>query len=173
MLRKLVGTFPFEKWLGARLNPTRMGDEEAALRCIAFSLVDPHARYAGDMDKFLETTMVELNKTTSDFCDVIAEQFQSVFQNIRAILGADAFRIASTKTRGRINVAIMESVYRFFATTDLEWINTNEKRILENYRNLLQDKDFLNAVQASTGDTARVRTRFRVANLTLGDTHAD
>ena len=52
LLRRLVSVSAFHHWVGYRLTPNRMRNEEAALRCIAFAWADPERDYHGNMDSF-------------------------------------------------------------------------------------------------------------------------
>jgi len=173
LLKRLAAKSEFKDWIGCRLDPKRMGDEEAALRCVAFFLLDPENDYRGDMDKFLESAMVKMNKA-SDADDAAIEQtFEHVFVLARTILGENAFRIPTVKTKGRINIAFMESVYRFFAEQPSDRLLESADRLKSSYQDLLSLPEFLNAVRSSTGDTGRVKTRFRVARELLEHGHVD
>ena len=173
LLKSLAQTPVFGEWLGHRLNPKRMGDEEAALRCVAFTRADPHTKYQGDMDKFLELAMLELNEAKDEDIRATRATFERSFLRIREIIGDEAFRISTTKSRGRINIAIMESVYRFFTLHSEDWLVANAEPIKKNYSVLIRGPEFQNAVQSSTGDTAKVKTRFRLAREVLGGDCAD
>ena len=158
----------YREWIGTLLNPRRMGDVEAVLRCVAFARVDPETAYRDDMDEFLVRTMKELNSAAAaGELGIIARQFGQVWPLARRILGEDAFRLPTPHTRGRINLAIMESVYRVFASPPEGWFAAHAERLKKNYAKLLTDVDYLDAVRYATGDKNRVRARFRVARTQL------
>jgi Protein of unknown function DUF262 len=173
LLSHLVADDVFAAWLGRRLQPTRMGDEEAALRCIAFARVDPDKDYQGDMDKFLQRALDQLNGGTDGEIERTKQDFARVFSSAQAILGDDAFRIPTDRSRGFINLAIMESVYRFFASHPDDWLYKNKKTIAKNYAKLIGDPSYLHCARSSTGDTAKVKDRFCIARETLGKKCAD
>lgn len=158
----------YKNWIGVLLSPSRMGDVEAALRCIAFARVDPETAYKDDMDGFLVGTMKELNASSEDGLAQIRFQFARVWPIAKKVFGENAFRLSTARTKGRVNLAITESVYRFIATKTDGWIAKNEPRLAENYLQLLTDTDYLDSVRYATGDKNRVRTRFRVAQTQLG-----
>lgn len=174
LLGRLTETPAFGSWIGRRLRPDRMGDEEAALRCIAFMRMDPEKDYRGDMDKFLESMMLQINDGVTDaWIDSLVRTFEGVFDLSRDVLGKDAFRIPTENGMGRINIAVMESVCRFFAEHSEDWIRKNASRIEMNYKRLIADQQYRDAVRSSTGDPRRVRTRFQMAREILGEGCAD
>ena len=75
LLRRLATAPEREKATGY-LNPTRMKDQEIALRCIAFRRRDPVQNYKGDMDAFLTETMRDINHAGQPACDQIEPEFR-------------------------------------------------------------------------------------------------
>lgn len=173
LLDDLSAVPDYQDWIGTLLNPTRMGDLEGTLRCIAFARVDPETAYSDDMDEFLVRTMKELNLAPEKEHTVIAEQFGRAWPTARRTFGDNAFRLSTTHTRGRINLAVTESVYRFITSQSDHWFRKNEQTIQANYRRLLTDPDYLDAVRYATGDRNRVKARFRIAREQLGAGCAD
>jgi hypothetical protein len=167
LLKQAAAVPAFHEWIGRRLTPDRMRNEEAVLRCIAFARADPEKDYKDDMDKFLESSMIQINSTSDKEIDNIAETFERVFLSARDILGEDAFRIPTEKRRGHLNLASMESAYRFFAKSSDDWLKKNAKKIEKNYQSLIAMPEFQSAIRQSTGDTAKVRTRFQLARDVL------
>jgi len=77
-------------------------------------------------------------------------------------------------TRGRVNIAMLESVGYFFSQQTDAFFRENKQAIIKNFDRLLKNKKYLDAVQQSTGDKKRVMTRFNLAQKILGDVnHAD
>jgi hypothetical protein len=74
----------------------------------------------------------------------------------------------SIKTRGTVNIAILESVSLFFSNVDDDYINTHKKSIIENFDKLIKDNLYIEAVRLSTGTKHRVLNRFRLATEILG-----
>ena len=64
LLKRVASKPGYHEWIGKRLTPKRMRDEEAALRCLAFARADPDNEYKDDMDKFLESAMVQINSAS-------------------------------------------------------------------------------------------------------------
>lgn len=173
LLERLTSYPDFRDWIGHRLTPNRMRDEEACLRCVSFAMADLSKDYKGDMDKFLESSMVRLNTASDSDVDAVQKTFERVFPLVRATLGDDAFRLPTERGRGQLNIAVMESVYRFFAHSRSAWVKKNAVRIGQNYRALVRSPQYVNAVRQATGDTSRVLMRFQLATELLGEHCAD
>ena len=84
------------------------------------------------------------------------------------------FRIPSESSRGKVNIAVLESVGYLFSQKDNDFLHKNQEIIKSNFfENLLNNQEYLDAVQISTGDRKRVIKRFQLAQEILGDvTHA-
>ena len=80
------------------------------------------------------------------------------------------FRLPTSNSRGRINIAILESVSHFFASKDDNYLKINKNKIIDNYfKKLLTNREYFEAVRFSTGSSSNVKQRFRLANKILGD----
>lgn len=172
LLEDLVQQQPFAEWVRWSLNWRRMGDDEAALRCIAFARIDPDRAYRGNLDLFLNDTLRQLNDAQAAAeRAALPSKFARVFSQIHRCLGGNAFRIPTERTRGRLNLAIMESVYRFFAENPLlgdgDPPEHQRYRLKENYQALLQHDEYRDLVSRATSSTRRLRERFRLAHEIL------
>jgi hypothetical protein len=94
----------------------------------------------------------ELNILENDFNKSMSLTFD--------FFGKKNFRIPTDETRGRINIAIFETVAGFFASKSSEFIKGNKAQIKANFSILLKNEEYLDAVQFSTGDKRRVSARF-------------
>lgn len=149
------------------ISPRRMKDREAVLRCLAFKIFDYQTDYKNDMDAFLGEALTRMNLMDTGLSELVSE-FERVMTVTYEFWGENNFRLPTKKGRGRINIALMESVFLFFSTQADSKMRRNKASILENYERLLKDSDYLEAIQFSTGDTRRVKRRFELAEATLG-----
>lgn len=170
LLKDLANSTPYKDWIGDRLNPRRMGNEEAALRCIAFARVDPDVSYKGNLDSFLNDTLKQLNDKGAEAERLaIPPEFARIFLSVLHVLGQDSFRIPTERTRGRLNLAVMESIYRVFASHPFAWVAQNLVQLSANYQRLITLNEYRDVVNRATSSTRRVRDRFRIAREVLED----
>lgn len=161
LLKELSEAEYFRKAIDNGIKDTRMKDREAILRVLAFSIFHYETDYKGDMSDFLEKAMVEINKMKESQLNELKIQFQRLMQLTYDFFRCLNFRYSTGTTRGRINIAVMESVaYFFFKKTD-DYLFKNKEKIKANYNKLIFDSAYEGAVRFSTGDKTRVVTRFK------------
>lgn len=168
LLRRLAEASIYRDWIGRKLHPERMGDEEAALRCIAFRRAELETEYRGNMDDFLNAAMRHLNNESPEVIKNIENEFLETIHSCHAILGTDAFRIPTRHTRGVLNMSVLESVYRYFASQSKGFLTTHAATIRANYQQLIVDSDYHVAVRWATGNVVAVKQRFRLVRERLG-----
>lgn len=172
LLKRLAESPEFLRATDKGFSPARMKDREAVLRCIAFNEFDYEKNYHGDMDDFLSMVMRRINQREGDrsYLKKIETSFKRVMDMTAEIFGRNNFRPTSDDGRGRINVALMESVYKFFAsrTGNVSPSANTKQNLLSRYKRLCEDPRFADSIQRSTGDRQRVLTRFRLTNEVLG-----
>lgn len=171
LLKELSEFDIFKQAIDNGISPKRMKDREAVLRYISFKLFDYKKDYQGDMSDFVEQAMRKINKMSEEYVLVLKNDFDRVMQLTYAFFGERNFRVPSPDTRGRINIAILESVSYFFSQQTDAFLHENKASIIKNFGRLLKTPDYLDAVQQSTGDKKRVATRFDLAQEILGDVH--
>ncbi len=158
LLKRLAAQPQFSNWLGMRLNTKRMIDQEAVLRCIAFARKDPSTAYKGNLDKFLNEALKQLNSSEAQAeRDAIEEQFPRTIQLAHDLLGEDAFRLPAIARRGRLNIPVMESVYRTLCLRPRSFWQEQPQQLLERYRLLLADGKYREAVRIGTNNTVHIR----------------
>jgi len=81
--------------------------------------------------------------------------------------GSQNFRIPTGSTRGRINLAVLESVSYFFSFQTDDFLKKNTEKIKANFNILIKNNKYLDSVRTATGDTQRVITRFKMAQEIL------
>ena len=163
LLKELSGEIAFKEAIDGGISAKRMKDREAALRCIAFTILDYKKTYARSMDEFLERAMREINKLSLVEVEDIKKRFLSIMKQTLHVFGMANFRIPSDYTRGRINIAVMETIYYvFYKKAELgQTIDNNLMR--QSFQTLLIDSEYLDAVRNSTGSPYKVTTRFELA----------
>ena len=166
LLKSIAESNTFGKSIGYGIPPLRMKDREAVLRCLAFVVLNYELDYDGSMDKFMEKAMTKINKMTDDETQILEKKALEVFSMTLTVFGDGNFRIRTDYTRGRINIAVMETIFHcFYQKTDLSsTIKTKAKEVKEAFAKLITDDDYLATVRWSTGSTSQVKTRFRLAH---------
>lgn len=169
LLKELSEMQCFKDAISYGISPKRMKDREAILRYIAFMILDYEENYKNDMDAFLGEALSKMNLMEDSEIEKIKKEFQRVMCITFDFFEEKNFRLpAPNTTKGRINIALMESVCLFFSKYSNEILQKNKELILKNYEELLSNNEYLDAIQFATGDTKRVLNRFRLAQEILG-----
>jgi hypothetical protein len=121
------------------------------------------------MSSFVEDAMRKINKMSEAEILQLKENFHRVMRLTYDFFGDRNFRVPleGKTTRGRINIAVLESVGYFFSKQSDDFLISYKKTITTNFQFLLENSDYLDAVQKSTGDKYRVIRRFRLAQSIL------
>jgi len=166
LLKAVAESHTFDKSIGNGIQSLRMKDREAVLRCLAFVVLNYELDYDGSMDKFMETAMTKINKMTDDEAQLLEKKALEVFSLTLTVFGDGNFRIPTDYTRGRINIAVMETVFHYFyQNAGLSSIfKTKAKELRAAFDKLIADDNYLATVRWSTGSTSQVKTRFRMAH---------
>lgn len=169
LLKELSETDYFKRAIDWGISPKRMKDREAVLRYLAFRIFDYETDYQNDMDAFLGEAMKKINQMTELEIESLKRDFERVMRLTYEFFGNKNFRIPTEATRGRINIAVLESVSYFFAVSSDEFLRQHKMTIVSNYQKLLDNAEYIDAVRFSTGDKRRVINRFRLAQEMLGE----
>lgn len=159
LLKDVADTSSFCNAIGYGINSQRMKDREAVLRCVAFAILDYSMDYEGSMDGFLEKAMRKMNQMSSSEIETLKNKVISVFDHTYHIFGNANFRIRTGIARGRINIAVMETIFNYFYNTNDD-DTTSAQTYQIRYKELLKDEDYLGAVRSSTGLKKQVELRF-------------
>ncbi len=168
LLRLLSNQNEFHDATSMGIPATRMRDREAILRCIAFQ-IRPIEDYKNDMDDFLRSTMEYINGISDEEIESIRVNFIRTMSNAFQLFGDRCFRLPTPLSRGRINVAVMETIFVFLSTVESQLLLRNKERINANFSMLLANPDYELCVTRSTGTTSRVKTQFSLAAKTMGE----
>lgn len=166
LLRDLSFSSEFRESVGNGIKPKRMKDREVLLRCIAFAILSYEEDYSGYMDEFLEKAMRKLNKMTDLEIEKLKSRTLQVFNRTYRIFLENNFRIPTYGTRGRINIAVLETVFLYFFNLG-DYDDTPSAEYRERFTSLLKDEKYLNAVRWSTGSKTQVNIRFEISKLYL------
>ena len=169
LLKELSEKEYFKKAIGWGVSHKRMKDREVILRYLAFRWFDFSHEYTGNMSDYVETAMKKINKMEESSIQEMKQDFKRVMENSFLIWGDKNFRIPTNKTRGTINTAIFESVCNYLATKEDDFIKTNKTILKKNYKKLIKDEIYYDAVTKSTGSKSKVFDRFRIANEYLNE----
>ena len=168
LLQRLSRRLEFKQAIDSGIPDTRMKDREAILRCVAFTILDFESEYKNSMDDFLEKAMKAMNRMSPLEIDTIENNFVRVMTLTYQIFKEKNFRIPTDYSRGRINIAIMETIF-FFYTKVQSGVLLDKNRMHRNYNKLLNNKEFQDSVRYATGSTSKVKTRFRIATEILNE----
>jgi len=159
----------FKVAINQGISPKRMKDREAVLRYLAFKIFDYEKDYQGDMSNFLEATMKKINTMKSSEIELLKDDFKRVMNITYEFFGKKNFRLPTNQTRGRISIAILESVAYFFSIKDDLFLKQHKIQIIANFERLIKNADYLDCVKNATSSKAKVIGRFKLAQEILGD----
>ena len=169
LLKQLSEKEYFIKAIDNGVSPKRMKDREVILRYLAFKLFDYEKDYQGDMSDFVERAMKKINLMDDRDIDLLKNDFERVINLTFEFFGHKNFRLPSGQNRGRINIAIFESVCYFFSAKSDEFLQSHKKSIQDNFIKLLENPAYFDAIKYSTSSKSKVITRFKLAQNILGD----
>ncbi|HLP60740.1 MAG TPA: DUF262 domain-containing protein [Candidatus Deferrimicrobium sp.] len=169
LLKKLSEQEYFKLAIDYGISFKRMKDREAILRYLAFKIFNYDRDYKDDMDDFLGTTMKAINQMNEDETTVLEKNFERVMKLTYEFFGPKNFRLPTEKSKGRINIAVMESISYFFSIKPDHFLQQHKDKIKTNFNRLFQEKEYIEAVTRSTGEKKKVIIRFKLVQEILGD----
>lgn len=160
---------------GVLRNHVRMHDRESALRFLAFRMLGDISKYEdiGSLERLLDLTVAKIDdpRAISDArLDELFEDFEQAMNKAYLLFGEHTFRKWRTTTdyRSPINRALLESWGVTLVDVDEAYLKEHRRRIVARAREAMtNDYQYIDAISASTGDPARVNTRFAVARRIL------
>lgn len=169
LLAELANDSDFKIAIDYGISPKRMKDREAVLRVLSFTLKDFRTDYMGEMSDFLEKVMVDINKMSVDDTIIIKKRFKRIMKYTNDFFGENNFRLPTLETRGRINLAVMDAICNFIDKQEDDYLNRNKSKIRDNYKKLIENPDFKQALGGATGSIQSVQKRFTLALEILGE----
>lgn len=167
LVKRLSENRIFRDAIDNGISKDRMKDREAVLRCLAFQILDYELDYLWAMDSFLEKAMRQLNKMSDIQIQDLEDCFLTIMKELTTVFGNKNFRIYDEYSRGRINIAVMETVYwcMFQLSKKKKKIDVDELR--NRYDKMIHDPNYLFNVRNSTGSKSKVIERFNIAKRYL------
>jgi coproporphyrinogen III oxidase len=108
------------------------------------------------------------NLFTTEKQQEIAANFERVMNYTYLFFGNQNFRITGpNRSRSIMNGAVLESVGSFFAKQTNAYLDANRTVIQENFKKLIQNIDYINAVSFRTEDPQQVHQRITLATAIL------
>lgn len=159
----------FRRAIDNGISPRRMKDREAVLRYLAFKIFDYKSDYQYDMDEFLGKAMKRINNMPTTDISKLKKDFKRTMKYSFDIFGYQNFRMPTEYSRGRVNIAILESVSFFISNKSDDFLNKNKEKIKNNYEELVDSYDYLESVRFSTGSKSKVVRRFELATDILSN----
>jgi uncharacterized protein with ParB-like and HNH nuclease domain len=169
LLKELSEEDYFKKAIDDGISPKRMKDREVILRYLAFKIFNYETEYHGDLSAFVEEAMKKINLMSDQEIEVLKKDFQRVMIWTFDFFGNRNFRLPTEKNRGRINIAIFESISYFFSVKSDEFLRENKVAVKDNFNKLLANSEYLDAIRYGTGSRNKVITRFNLAQEILGN----
>ncbi|MDF2895278.1 MAG: hypothetical protein K0Q46_2064 [Rhodococcus erythropolis] len=172
-LRRCCESEAFNNATGdALLNHVRMQDREAALRFLAFRMIDDISHYEefGTLERLLDwaTTQLDDDLRVSDHeLDILFKDFEESMTKATLVFGSHAFRkwsLDSSERLSPINRALFESWAISLVDPPLQYVEENKDSIAQRARQAMtSDQSYLASISSSTGNPGRLRKRFEVA----------
>lgn len=167
LLKELAETVLFRTAIDNGIPGKRMKDREAILRFFAFAISDLESEYKGDMDDFLSKAMRKINHLSTDEILSLKARFLRVIKKTFEFFGARNFRVPTENSRGRINIAVMETICVFFDKHPDYFFENNKELIISNFNKLFSDPLYNESIKFATGSIKNVKTRFERSNKIL------
>ncbi len=156
LLKKLNDDKNWRAILGKKTKDRHQKDVELILRI--FALTRGWSAYEKPMKEHLNVAMRQNQSGNSDVVRKFAEQFPVVCDYVVSKLGPNPFHI-----RGPLNTSVLDSVFSAL----LENFDHLPRDVIDRYKALLSDIDFINLTYSSTTDTKVLRDRFTKARKYL------
>lgn len=167
LVKRLSENDIFRNAIDNGISKDRMKDREAILRCLAFQILDYETDYLWAMDSFLEKAMRQLNKMSDIQIQDIEHGFLSIMKHLTGVFGNKNFRIYDDYTRGRINIAVMETVYWCMCQLSKKKKQIVNDDLRRRYDKMIHDPNYQFNVRNSTGSKSKVIERFNIAKRYL------
>lgn len=150
------------------IRDKRMKLREAILRCLAFVVLDYNKIYKGSMNSYLEKTMIAINNMSSMEVEQVKQDFITTIQTTYRIYRDRNFRIPTYSTRGRLNIAVMETIFYCHYQLEQAGITKTDQEFKTDFNKLLNNSIYIDAVRNSTASLQKVYNRFSEASKQYG-----
>lgn len=137
----------------------RAKDQELLLRFFAFR--HNRIKYKAPLKEFLNDFMEENRNISPAKKKRFSSEFLSALEILHEVIGRRLFRPVRV-----LNAATFDSVL-VVVSENIEFFQSNKKKLARNYENLLLDREYLGLVTKSTADAQSVSDRFDIASAFL------
>jgi len=140
----------------AKPNPDkRLRDVEMVLRCLA--LHEGWEKYEKPMKGFLNRYMAKTRRIAKEERAMLIAQVREVFERTCQLIN-ERLPNKPFHLRGRINYAVMDSIFNALATIEVVPDDIDNR-----YKILIEDAEFVETATINTSDSKTLHTRFRRA----------
>ena len=151
----------FQEATGGSLNWKTMRDREFVNRFCAFQLLGVDT-YRGDMDDFLARCLRKMNQMESTDLSKLSAAFRRGLENNYMLFGKHAFRKKRPERRSVLNASFWDVMSTGFSRYTKDQLQARAPSIRRAVYDLLENKDFENAITSGTNDLQQVKTRFQM-----------
>lgn len=171
IIDKMVMEESFKNATMNAIKTERMADREYVTRFIAFTELDYHKDYQGNIDSFLTKALKQVNKYDPKKLERIQYSFNRIMNYCSQIFGKYAFRrVSGDYRRGPVNKAIFELwaiCFRDLSDEEMGFLVERKDTVLEHFVELLADRDFSTCLKG--GDKYSLEKRVEEAREMLED----
>ncbi len=161
-LKQEAETQLFKHVTGNSLKPKTMRDRECVNRFCAFYLL-PLENYKGDMDEWLAEALRKMNQLDASELQTLSKTFQNAMQNNYLLFDTQAFRkhTPEQSKRGVLNVSLWDVMTVALARYSNEQVNHHINELKKYFYELLNEKNFNEAITLGTNSSRSVNYRFK------------
>ncbi|MBF0550252.1 MAG: DUF262 domain-containing protein [Deltaproteobacteria bacterium] len=172
-LKKTAQSEIFLRVTDGRLDTKSMRDREVINRFCAFYLLGPE-EYKGDMDGFLAQALDKMNGMGADELNQLTLAFDRSMQSNERLFDKHAFRKSlATGNKGAdrtmINIAFFDICSAELARLSRERVEEKADDLRSVISNLLNNKDFSNAITFATNGAKQVKLRFDMMQKAIAE----
>lgn len=163
LLRELAKNKKFQEVRNVNDEDLRMGDRELILRFFAF--YERLSFYSPPLGGFLDKYLEEGVKDTDNHIAELRKIFLEVIDKVDLMFSNMAFRkfdFSKNKWESRINRAIYDAIMLSFSKLDSKNLQNKREEIVEAFKKLCENKDFLDAITTWTKQVKAIKTRLNL-----------
>ena len=101
--------------------------------------------------------------------DALEQKVLKVYAVTERVFGNANFRIPTDYTKGRINIAVMETIFNCFYQSGIDFQHIDSSKLKRGFTSLLKNEIYMGAVRWSTGSVSQVKTRFRESHKVIDE----
>jgi Protein of unknown function DUF262/HNH endonuclease len=171
-IKKMAEGQDFRQCLNVKNLEKRMEDRGLVLRFLAFHQRNYRTATNGLKD-FLNKFFQENRNASEDTIRDFEKRFGHAMRCAKTVFGDAGFRLRKKYGRGsgewtsRPNASVYQVIATSFVDKDHGLITRHADAILEEYMDILEDQQWIDAVTRSTGDQSNIRYAFETWNKRL------